>query len=233
MGVRLRSSHGGCGRPAIRRASSPSPANRHVRRLPRCRTPGFSFGQMRTFAWVYSAARATEPASGRTSPSYHLHQERPHLYRASSQSAHRYKLRPWRAPRVGRFWTLPRAGQPLTYAHRPLSHPGSGPRLVHNPSAPSGPQRSPAMHLGAGRSWDPVDTRLDAEPERKRSLCFHQSQGTSRWQGLGGGHAVLRMARNRLVREGFVARQVHEPSRGADHGFASRAPPPPPPIKPC
>jgi hypothetical protein len=77
MGVRSRSSLGGCGRPAMRRASSPSPENRHLRRSPRCRTPGFSFGHRRTCAWAYSAARATERASGRISPSCRLHQERP------------------------------------------------------------------------------------------------------------------------------------------------------------
>jgi hypothetical protein len=164
MGVRLRSSLGGCGRPAMRRASSPSPANRHLRRSPRCRTPGFSCGQRRTCAWAYSAARATERASGRTSPLCHLRQERPPFVRAIQS-----KCPPMQAPSLagasGRAVLYsPQSRAAPDTSHRPLSHPG----LVHvwstihrRRAVRSGLQR---YIVRPGRRGDPAKMGPGGEP---------------------------------------------------------------------
>ena len=155
---------GGYGRHALRRAGSPSPANRHLRRSPRCRTPGFSSGQMRTCAWAYSEARATERASGRTSPSCHLRQERPPFVQAAQSKCPSIQA-PSLADASG-WAVLPSpqsraAPDPCAPAAEPS---GSGPRLVHNPSALSGSQRSPAVRRFPGRKCDPGETGPRAEP---------------------------------------------------------------------
>jgi hypothetical protein len=47
-----------------------------------------------------------------------------------------------------------------------LRRVGSAAEAVHAPSEPSGSQRSPAVHLGAGRRWDPGKQAWVANPDK-------------------------------------------------------------------
>jgi hypothetical protein len=104
---------------------------------------------------AYSAARATERASGRTSPSCHLRQERPPFAQAAQS-----KCPPIQAPSLADAsgWAVlpsPQSRAAPDPCAPPAEPSGSGPHLVHNPSALSGSQRSPAVRRFPGRNCDP------------------------------------------------------------------------------
>src|SRR5215217_343861 len=103
---------------------------------------------MRTFAWAYSAARATEPASGQTSPSCHLHQERPPFVQGTQSKCPSIKALSMACASGRAVLYSPQSRAALDVCPPTAEPSGPGPRLVHNPSEPSGSQRSPTVSSG-------------------------------------------------------------------------------------